>query len=560
MKIAKYIPHLIVSTLLATALPAVADAGAFQFVSGEVKIVRPDGRESVAVKGVKFEEGDTVVTGASGRAQLVMADEAMIALRPDSTLRFDTYRFAGREDGTEKGILGLIKGGFRTLTGLIGRANKSNYLVRTPTATIGIRGTDHEAFHIPPGGWSGAPGADPGTYDRVNAGATYLQTEGGRIELAVNQVGFVPPTQLAAPRHLDRMPDFMRPPALPRGPGEQRGMGEGQGRRGPPAPAGASQTPPLPSGEQAPTPSSGQLPPPSDGQMPAIQIGQLPPPPDGQMLATQAGQLLPPPPPPPLFEPTATDGSLGFNQAVSNLTPAPLGFAGVGGDRSNGSFFGSGGGRVDPADPSHMDIFFDSNGQLALVADQSGFQYVRNGAPLVHASSASFMDGSTQVGVKWGVYAGGSIVDNMGPRTSDYFHFMAAPGTPATIAATLSGNFTTMVGHTPAITELGVSASPTVFNAANTYITLSGGNVTNYNIGIANDGFGRSWLGSFSGSVPVGQFVEIGVPLSGSGPGGALTDSHGHGLPVGPTGQGIISSYDMKTPTSGITGSFIIKQ
>ena len=207
------------AALLAVSLPALGDAGAFQFVSGEVKVVRPDGREIVAVKGAKILEGDTIVTGANGNAQLLMADEALISLRPDSTLRFDTYRYAGKEDGSEKGVLGLIKGGFRTLTGLIGRANKNNYLVRTPTATIGIRGTDHEPFYIPPAGWSGAPGGEPGSYDKVNSGSTFMQTEGGRIELGANQVGFAPPNPQAQPTRLDRVPDFMRPAPMLRGQG-----------------------------------------------------------------------------------------------------------------------------------------------------------------------------------------------------------------------------------------------------------------------------------------------------------------------------------------------------
>src|SRR4030042_6676477 len=103
------------AVLLTVSLPVFADAGAFQFVSGEVKIVRPDGREVAAVKGTKILEGDTIVTGVNGNAQLLMADEALISLRPDSPLRFDTYRYSGKEDGGEKGILGLLKGGFRTL-------------------------------------------------------------------------------------------------------------------------------------------------------------------------------------------------------------------------------------------------------------------------------------------------------------------------------------------------------------------------------------------------------------------------------------------------------------
>jgi hypothetical protein len=500
--------------LLAVSLPAFADAGAFQFVSGEVKIVRPDGREVVAVKGAKILEGDTIVTGANGNAQLLMADEALISLRPDSTLRFDTYRYAGKEDGSEKGILGLLKGGFRTLTGLIGRANKNNYLVRTPTATIGIRGTDHEPFYIPPAGWSGAPGADPGTYNKVNSGETFLQTEGGRIELGTNQVGFVPPSPQAQPTRLDRIPDFMRPTPMLRGQGERRGAGGGPGRgdrRGPP--------------------------PPPPGGMP-LPPGGLPP---------RSGDI------PLVLEPLATGGSFSFIQAVGDLTAAPFGTAGVGGDRS-GAFFGSGAGVAAPND---LEILLDSAGHLALVADQDGFRYARSGAPILHSGGVTIMDGATPVNVKWGIYGGGAIVDNMGPRAVDYFHFMNAPGTPVAIAATLSGNYNTLVGYTPVITELGMGAPTYVL--ANTRIILIGGNVSFYKVDLSNDGFGRAWDGIFTGSVPIGQFVQNGVPLSGSGPGGSATGS-GHGVPIGPTGQGIISSFDLRTATAGITGSFVVKQ
>lgn len=500
--------------LWVVALPALADAGAFQFVSGDVRIIRPDGREIAAAKGAKVLEGDAIVTGANGHAQLLMADQALISLRPDSNLRFDTYRYAGKEDGSEKGVLGLIKGGFRTLTGLIGRANKNNYLVRTPTATIGIRGTDHEPYYIPPEGWPAAPEADPGTYSRVNAGSTFLQTEGGRLELEANQVGFVPPNPQAQPLRLDQMPAFMRPPASQ---GERRGPGDGSGRRG--------------------APQGGRLPP------------QQPP----------AGGLLPRSGDSPLFfEPQAVGGSFGFSQAVADLSAAPYGTAGVGGDRSQdsrGIFFGSGAGIASPND---LEILLDSSGHLALVADQDGFRYARSGAPLVHSGGAMFMDGSTPVAVKWGIYGGGAIVDAMGPRAVDYFHFMSAQGTPVAIAATLSGTYNMMVGTPPVITELGVGA-PTGLTAS---IVLAGGGVTSYSVSMMDDGFGRAWSASCpscTAGIPLLQFVQNGVPLSGSGPGGAAI-GNGHGAPVGPTGQGIVSSFDLRTATAGVTGSFAVKK
>jgi len=39
----------------------------------------------------------------------------------------------------------LLKGGFRAVSGLVGRFNHEEYQVATPVATIGIRGTDYEA-------------------------------------------------------------------------------------------------------------------------------------------------------------------------------------------------------------------------------------------------------------------------------------------------------------------------------------------------------------------------------------------------------------------------------
>lgn len=500
------------AALLAVSQPAFGDAGAFQFVSGEVKIVRPDGREITAAKGAKILEGDTIVTGANGNAQLLMADEALISLRPDSTLRFDTYRYAGKEDGSEKGVLGLIKGGFRTLTGLIGRANKNNYLVRTPTATIGIRGTDHEPFFIPPAGWSGAPGGEPGSYDKVNSGSTFLQTEGGRIELGANQVGFAPPSPQALPTRLDRVPDFMRPSPVVRGQGERRGLRDGPHgqRRGPPPPGG----------------------------------GQMPPPPPGG-LPPRSGDILP------IFEPLAVEGNFGFNQAIADLSPAPLHFAATGGDKS-GTFFGSGAGIVRPGG---LYIELDPDGNPALIADTGGgFRYARIGAPLVHSGGTTILDGVTPVEVKWGIYAGGVIVDNAGPRAANYFHFSGAQGTPPAMAATLTGTYS-LAGSNAVINENGVVGGAVA--SATIALTLAG-KVTSYAVA-GTDGQSRAFSASCpscSGGISLSVFATNGIALTG------LVDAVGatgnaHGLLIGPNGRGLLSSFDLTGGGKAVTGSFL---
>ena len=104
------------------------------------------------------------------------------------------------------GVFGLLEGGFRSLTGWIGKYNRNSYTVRTPNATIGIRGTDHEPYVIPKGSSEG----DAGTYDKVNEGGSFIQTAAGRADVAPNQAGFVPHDKNARPRILKDVPGHFR--------------------------------------------------------------------------------------------------------------------------------------------------------------------------------------------------------------------------------------------------------------------------------------------------------------------------------------------------------------
>lgn len=178
--------------------------GTVQFAAGDVKIRNAAGQLRPATKGATLEEGDTVLTAASASAQLKMSDGGILAVRPETELKIDTYRFAGKEDGTERAAMALAKGGFRTITGAIGRTNKSNYTVSTPSATIGIRGTDHEPVVLLP-----VPGGPPaGTYDKVNVGQAVIRTPVGEVNIRQNQVGFAAPGQ--APTLLPRVPEFFK--------------------------------------------------------------------------------------------------------------------------------------------------------------------------------------------------------------------------------------------------------------------------------------------------------------------------------------------------------------
>src|SRR6185503_2026401 len=98
--------------------------------------------------GTPVQAGDTIRLGGSSNAQIRLTDESIISLRQNTTFRIDEYSYAGQADGNEKSIFSLLRGGFRTVTGAIGRLhNRDKYQVRTATSTIGIRGTHYVVVH-----------------------------------------------------------------------------------------------------------------------------------------------------------------------------------------------------------------------------------------------------------------------------------------------------------------------------------------------------------------------------------------------------------------------------
>lgn len=131
--------------LLATGQAALAaDAGRVLLAGGNAVAIR--GNQTVALaRDSIIQEKDLLRTGPGGSLQVRFSDESLLSLRENSELSVDSYRFEGKEDGKERALFRLVKGGLRTITGLIGRSNHRNYQMQSITSTIGIRGTDYAA-------------------------------------------------------------------------------------------------------------------------------------------------------------------------------------------------------------------------------------------------------------------------------------------------------------------------------------------------------------------------------------------------------------------------------
>jgi hypothetical protein len=123
--------------------PAVARA---TVVDGTAYVTRADGRQGILARGSALGVGDTLSTTRNSTVRLRFTDGGETAVRPDSRITVQSYRYEPDAPAQDNLFMSLVKGGLRALTGQIGkRGNADAYKLSTGTATIGIRGTDYIA-------------------------------------------------------------------------------------------------------------------------------------------------------------------------------------------------------------------------------------------------------------------------------------------------------------------------------------------------------------------------------------------------------------------------------
>jgi hypothetical protein len=128
---------LIVSALVSSS--AYATSGTVILARGVVTATNADNSSRVLAKGVSIEQGDIINTAKKSFAVIRMLDNTKLTLKPGTTVAIGKFSL---EEGKEEACINLVKGGLRTVTGLIGKRNPDSFNVDTPIASIGIRGTD----------------------------------------------------------------------------------------------------------------------------------------------------------------------------------------------------------------------------------------------------------------------------------------------------------------------------------------------------------------------------------------------------------------------------------
>lgn len=142
---------ILMASLLAAA-PALADAptgiqaGTSGGVHGEVQIAKADyvtpqrqiGHQIGS--GEPIYMGDQISTGAGGGLQVMLLDQTVMTLGQNAKMTIDEMVYDPKS-GTGKLNFNVTQGAFRFVSGQIAKANPENVNIKTPMATIGIRGT-----------------------------------------------------------------------------------------------------------------------------------------------------------------------------------------------------------------------------------------------------------------------------------------------------------------------------------------------------------------------------------------------------------------------------------
>lgn len=126
---------------IATATPAASQNQIAQVktVSGQVKVKRDSGQTSPKAGDLLFEK-DTILTGADGSIGITFIDNTVMSAGPNSEISLEQFTFDSSNFNGSM-LTELRKGTLSVVSGDIARSSPGAMKVRTPAATLGVRGT-----------------------------------------------------------------------------------------------------------------------------------------------------------------------------------------------------------------------------------------------------------------------------------------------------------------------------------------------------------------------------------------------------------------------------------
>jgi hypothetical protein len=170
----------IVAFALATLFAGAALAqGVVQSMNGDVR-AGPAGQPGAAIAvNQRLAVGAAVTTGPDAQAILRFDDGQQVVLHQNTEFRIVDFRYEASEPKLDRTVFDLIKGALRMASGAIVGRNRQAVALRTPQATIGIRGTDFMVALVNP------------AYVSVLEGAVSVTNAAGTVGFGAGSLGTV---------------------------------------------------------------------------------------------------------------------------------------------------------------------------------------------------------------------------------------------------------------------------------------------------------------------------------------------------------------------------------
>jgi len=142
--------QLLVALTLLFSLPVFAGGdviGYVKTVKGNAMVVT-GGKETKAAVGTPIVEGCVLKTGGNASMGVTFKDNTVMSFGPDTELTVDEYVYSPNKGKLRLGA-NLAKGTLAYLSGAIAKIKPDAVTVKTPTGTIGVRGT-HFVVRVEP--------------------------------------------------------------------------------------------------------------------------------------------------------------------------------------------------------------------------------------------------------------------------------------------------------------------------------------------------------------------------------------------------------------------------
>jgi|GEM_PF-2733112 len=133
-----------IALLLSPLVVAAESIGRVALVLGEVDAITLIGERRPLDFGDQVQLGDTIVTGDASQLKLLLRDDSVLKVGPNSQIRL-SEQLVGGDSGSGRTTVDLLRGRLRSV---IGHTLKPGayFRVNTDVAVAGVRGTDFESF------------------------------------------------------------------------------------------------------------------------------------------------------------------------------------------------------------------------------------------------------------------------------------------------------------------------------------------------------------------------------------------------------------------------------